>query len=629
MKNILFLSLTFLITFILKSQELPIDLIQRANSVDYIFEGKVISQNSYKTSNRQILTSNTILISKILKGDIECGTIELITDGGSVENTRSYPKHVLNLKEGNMGIFLCSNSNKENSPIDFYLENNPEKIEASFQKQSYISYWWDGVKFNAADLFENFNDIALAYNAFELISGLTFTDCSQNAINNIFQTNNGFNVTPIDSFPVEITNIHPLNLAGGIKDTLYIEGYNFGSIKGEVYFKDADDGGVSEVFTNNGILWTDQLITIIVPSNISYDSLGVTLFGRPAGSGPVKIKRHSTNTSPVSIDTSSQILHIEYSPYNNSNGLAHKLAPFNAFNQKLTFHCTNELSSYKNGLMKDVIQKAIDDWVCLTGVDFEIGNDVPNSTQVIKEDTLCVIGFNSLSSNLLALSTPIEKDCLNSAGDWVPAVTEWDISIDSNQNWFLDTVSSSIPMNTPRYIDFYATILHEIGHCLLLNHTIDTTEIMHYSINFENFTSRNIDVINDLSCEAGAHWVLHNTNNPLSSLCDMSPISVNPNPACAQQFSIYEYNNTKIEYFIYPNPTTDHLFIEIDLTEKTNLTYSIYNVNGQILNSYPISAYSGLNKYSINIDNLNTGLYFLNIKSNDNKININQKIIKK
>jgi len=166
-------------------QEIPIDIVDRINAVDYIFEGTVIKSTPYKSANgRYIYTSNTIEISKILKGDITCGTIELIANGGLVDDLWVDPSHELKLRKDCSGIFLAKGTLKELSAIDFYNETNYQKIEATFQNQSFIKYWNDGVQWRASDVWATFQDIPEVYDLAELLTGLNFVDCGVKTFEN-------------------------------------------------------------------------------------------------------------------------------------------------------------------------------------------------------------------------------------------------------------------------------------------------------------------------------------------------------------------------------------------------------------------------------------------------------------
>ena len=75
-------------SFNVKSQEIPVDIVKRVTNSSNIFEGRVIRSDSYWSHDKKyIYTSSTIQIYKIFKGDITCGKIEVITDGGNVNDT--------------------------------------------------------------------------------------------------------------------------------------------------------------------------------------------------------------------------------------------------------------------------------------------------------------------------------------------------------------------------------------------------------------------------------------------------------------------------------------------------------------------------------------------------------------
>lgn len=67
MKRFLLLFSLFLLINQVKSQEIPTALIDRVNSVKYIFEGEVLDSKSYLTNDvKFIRTSNLVQITKIL-----------------------------------------------------------------------------------------------------------------------------------------------------------------------------------------------------------------------------------------------------------------------------------------------------------------------------------------------------------------------------------------------------------------------------------------------------------------------------------------------------------------------------------------------------------------------------------
>lgn len=197
------LILPFLSMLPANGQEIPIDIVDRINAVDYIFEGTVIKSTPYKTENgKYILTSNTIEIHKVLKGDLSCGTVELVTNGGMVDDLWVEVSHSLDLRKDCTGIFLAKGTNKELSPIDFFSETNYQKLEATFENQSFIKYWYDGVEWKASDVWANFHHFAELYDFAEFITGYNFIDCAAAPLP--FSPGGGGSGSPWPAVPVDV-----------------------------------------------------------------------------------------------------------------------------------------------------------------------------------------------------------------------------------------------------------------------------------------------------------------------------------------------------------------------------------------------------------------------------------------
>lgn len=86
-------------------------------------------------------------------------------------------------------------------------------------------------------------------------------------------------------------------------------------------------------------------------------------------------------------------------------------------------------------------------------------------------------------------------------------------------------------------------------------------------------------------------------------------------------------SNTSIVKF-YPNPTTNNLNVAIKSSKKEELRINITNVLGKVLENKTISLNNGLNSFFIPVNNLTSGIYFLNIIDRNNTIIDNIKFVK-
>jgi len=71
---------------------------------------------------------------------------------------------------------------------------------------------------------------------------------------------------------------------------------------------------------------------------------------------------------------------------------------------------------------------------------------------------------------------------------------------------------------------------------------------------------------------------------------------------------------------IYPNPTSGEFFIEMNLEKENDLKIQVMNSIGEIVIDRSSVRASGFYKTSINLNQMNKGLFFILIESNDGRI---------
>lgn len=166
------------------SQVIPQSIADIITKSDCIFEGTVIRSDSYwGVQNRSIYTSHTLQIHKIFKGDMICGTVEIITEGGQVGDIRLEVSHNLELVKGMKGVFACRGVTYNEPPqIDYYPETNSFALEVIYGEQGYIEYFNDSINKAAANLYYSFDSLAQVYDVVELTTQINYTDCEANSI---------------------------------------------------------------------------------------------------------------------------------------------------------------------------------------------------------------------------------------------------------------------------------------------------------------------------------------------------------------------------------------------------------------------------------------------------------------
>lgn len=97
-----------------------------------------------------------------------------------------------------------------------------------------------------------------------------------------------------------------------------------------------------------------------------------------------------------------------------------------------------------------------------------------------------------------------------------------------------------------------------------------------------------------------------NGNNPNAQIVQQNP----PKPATPVQLS-------PMSYRIYPNPAQDNINLEIGVEKGGEATLTIYNAQGGLQVSRTYKVTEGSQSFTVNCSAWVTGLYFVNLKIND------------
>jgi len=99
---------------------------------------------------------------------------------------------------------------------------------------------------------------------------------------------------------------------------------------------------------------------------------------------------------------------------------------------------------------------------------------------------------------------------------------------------------------------------------------------------------------------------------------DSASIYINPNFVGIYSSTII-YEN---KFSIYPNPSKGNLFVNFELKEESKVSFELINSLGQVIKKEAELNYAkGSNTYNLTIEslNLNSGVYFMSIISNNQK----------
>ena len=593
-------ALISLLFFLVLTKSIPAQLMLKKVSLSkqierstLVLEGKVLSKKSFWDINhKKIYTINAIEVHKVFKGEA-LSTIEIITLGGVVGTDAQivYPSLKLNIDD--IGVFTLLNSHLE---LEFNATTNEAKFKPYGSLQGFYKY--DIGNDAVANQFTSKKGITDSfYNEIMSYTKANYTQLTSFEVKNDSTILNNKE----HMLPVTITNFFPTSSSAGTESVLIITGSNFGIEKGKVGFSNADTGGLGFVnaLESQILTWTDTRITVEIPSE--------------AGTGKIKV----TNNDG-SILTSSGTLFIRYaqtsivSDYLNSgDNVAYKTQLIGENGDGgYTWHIASSFSEVIGA--QEALKRALKTWSCETQINWILNQSNiisnPNAQHSANLNNINVLAFDdSTSANpdddlpdtVLGLRTtyysacPVTKNGVSSL-EWY--VKEFDIVFDDETNW---NFNSSNPNSTE--FDFESTALHELGHCMQVDHVIDTNNIMHYAIaSGESLRFLSTDNIE------GANRVQEISIS--EQVCNKA-LMTNFSGSCALSI---EKDELKAAVRIYPNPTKGNFFI----SNNGNINLEkvvVFDVSGRLIVQQDLSNTYGIK--TIHLENISKGIYFVNIYS--------------
>ncbi|MDQ3191811.1 MAG: T9SS type A sorting domain-containing protein [Bacteroidota bacterium] len=555
-----------------------IPLIKRINTASLIIEGEVVDKKAFRNSEKNMIyTLNKIEVFKIFKGSVSSSFIEIVTQGGVLEDEMLIASNLLSLNIGDIGVFILQPTKK------FSFNNfSIESFEAVASMQGFIKY--DLLTLTASDAFNNYQNIEQ-----QLYKVLSKGKPSE--------TLKSFNVSEAKEFNMQdkisssaipfISDFTPREVSAGTKELLTITGSGFGSSRGNgtVGFANADDGGASFVtpLPIQYIKWQDNEIIVEVPQD--------------AGTGRIRVTQGVAITSQASLLVLFSRINVIH---NDRAHLQYMISKSPSGGYVFQF---NELLNL-NQEANSAFRRAFNTWKCTTGINWLIGE--VTSISNAERDNVNIVSFDiagELPEGVLGITYSYYSSC--QPVRWY--LSEVDVVFSADVNW---QFGPGFPGNSQ--IDMETIALHELGHAHQLGHVIDPLDLMHYSYSTGTYNRE----LNERNITAGELLMEQSTH---SQICSFDPMQEIPNVIC----EIEELDQLSFDGLIIgPNPVQNTFKIAYTLAENSSVSIEIFNNLGQKVHVVVNQNQSiGIYEYSFDMNNLNisSGLYFIRLYLNDSK----------
>jgi hypothetical protein len=402
-----------------------------------------------------------------------------------------------------------------------------------------------------------------------------------------------------------ISSLSPLKLAGGVGDTLTIQGGNFGNVSGKVFFKNAEsianpgEPAYMEVPAFYLGPWSDNEIRLAVPS--TDDQTGQT-----ASSGQIIVEANGA----ADRDTSFQAVEVEYVV--NKQFFSGDYFRVNLADRNLLGGYTVDLdtSITNRSFGRECVELALEIWQCNTRVNFVLGDTVSNNSG--SEDAVTTVLMLPGSSTIFPTPNTVGQTILT--GQRQPCnlgtlwyLKEFDIALNRDKDFIFDP--SQFPIIPPGKFDVVYILAHELGHAHMLQHVAEQSKVMYPAAQTgTSFLSR---ILDQADINGGLDVMQFNSSLDSDLSCVQDSMEWFP-PCAATNITSPITSNWEI----FPNPARDQLQLRISgLNGGITTQVSLISMQGQRVGNWQLApTLNGL--HTLNLPSgLSEGLYFLSIRS--------------
>lgn len=480
-RTVLFYLLMLVSAIQTKAQLFPLDLATKVSHSQIIAEGKVIDQRSFwNEKHTMIYTSNTIEIYKVFKGVTSPSTIEVLTQGGVVNDYAIIANDLLHLNKGQVGVFfLQPNFLHIKSP-----STNRELMDVYGSDQGFLRYSLSANKASAP--FAEYNNIDTSlYRSLQEKTGITMRVINHSfdikTVLNSASAGRGGSTASITSFAPATVNAGALNDAPN--NVLTITGSGFGTAASPkaVLFKNADEDGddpTYQVDYNSPYIvsWTDNEIKVKVPDKAGTGKIGV------------QITNADIAYSPTPLNVFTAFLNAEFNISNKDVVKEPRLMNVNGQGGYTIVYSTSTAGKGKNinnSPEKATFQRALNTWKEVVGANMIEGGTTTLQTVDPGDENNIVMFDNTntgnppLADGVLATTYNSFSMCSNAVyGAQKPGfdIVIRNEGVSTGSIAFTEGPCFPAQQGNQIQLDLETIILHELGHALNLAHINATYE---------------------------------------------------------------------------------------------------------------------------------------------------------